>query len=198
MSASIYLIVHQMTPMQFFFQLYIVSACRNVRRLTVTAPCQHSPSIGTHTERPVLQFSECFLQLRLTVHQIEVVKGHQPLEYEVYMEKLIYLEKLQELATMNSRTTALLCATLSVPVEIAAGMGLSVPVVVNKISKGQGPAKPSIFHPSADFVTLKQHAPLVTGTRDIFFSISEASPDLKKNISCLVGCHPQTSVLNHQ
>eukprot|EP00913_Durusdinium_trenchii_P004397 g4076.t1 len=91
----------------------------------------------------------------------EVVKRHQPLEYEVYMEKLIYLEKLQELATMNSRTTALLCATLSVPVEIAAGMGLSVPVVVNKISKGQRPAKPSIFHPSADFVTLKQHAPLV-------------------------------------
>ncbi|CAK9100825.1 unnamed protein product [Durusdinium trenchii] len=90
-----------------------------------------------------------------------VVKGHQPLEYEVYMEKLIYLEKLQELATMSSRTTALLCATLSVPVEIAAGMGLSVPVVVNKISKGQGPAKPSIFHPSADFVRLKQHAPLV-------------------------------------
>ncbi|CAK9005195.1 unnamed protein product, partial [Durusdinium trenchii] len=92
---------------------------------------------------------------------VTVVKRHQPLEYEVYMEKLIYLEKLQELATMNSRTTALLCATLSVPVEIAAGMGLSVPVVVNKISKGQRPAKPSIFHPSADFVTLKQHAPLV-------------------------------------
>ncbi|CAK9005172.1 unnamed protein product, partial [Durusdinium trenchii] len=95
---------------------------------------------------------------------VTVVKRHQPLEYEVYMEKLIYLEKLQELATMNSRTTALLCATLSVPVEIAAGMGLSVPVVVNKISKGQRPAKPSIFHPSADFVTLKQHAPLVTGS----------------------------------